>query len=290
MVEITMPNKEKSSFSLMAYAVPPKNMYSSKKAQDRAHVSIQTMGFYVYRENRLIYVGDLGMFVKDPHLSLLRIDFSFDHTLDDALNIDIKKSRISLQEEIYNWIHDKYLPPKNREAKAKYNKRRSTDISNTTSGAHTASNNNIAGKAAALQGSDIQVTNPEKNEVELRNPQGSFTHRIKIQKPTIPGECFVVPVDSLESGFLWEPGLTEGKHSVLINKSHPYYQKVYYPVLKESTLITGMDALLWSLAESELCTVNDEVAEHYEDLRYQVSSKLKRLVADLPDPELEDDE
>lgn len=49
--------------------------------------------------------GDwLNMFVKDPHDSLLRIDFSFDHTLDDAFMVDIKKSRIQLNETIYEYI------------------------------------------------------------------------------------------------------------------------------------------------------------------------------------------
>ena len=37
-------------------------------------------GFYVYRENRLIHYGDwLGLFINEPHGSLLRVEFSFDH-------------------------------------------------------------------------------------------------------------------------------------------------------------------------------------------------------------------
>ena len=60
------------------------------------------MGFYIYRENRLIHYGDwLNMFVKDPHDSLLRVDFSFTHELDDAFNVDIKKSRVQLNEQIF---------------------------------------------------------------------------------------------------------------------------------------------------------------------------------------------
>ena len=65
---------------------------------------------------------------------------------------------------------------------------------------------------------------------------------------------------------------------------------MYYPVLEESVLITGMDALLWALAEVENSTVNDEMLDFYEDFRYQVSKKLKQLVRDLPEPELEDEE
>ena len=49
-----------------------------------------------------------------------------------------------------------------------------------------------------------------------------------------------------------------------------------------------MDSLLWALAEAELSTYNDEVKEQYEDMRIQVSRILKRLVADLPDPDISD--
>ena len=53
--------------------------------------------------------------------------------------------------------------------------------------------------------------------------------------------------------------------------------------------MTGMDALLWALSEAELNTINELDKEHYEEMRIIVSRVLKKLVADLPDPE-EDDE
>jgi hypothetical protein len=51
-----------------------------------------------------------------------------------------------------------------------------------------------------------------------------------------------------------------------------------------------MDSLLWALAEAELSTYNDEVKEQYEDMRIQVSRILKRLVSDLPDPDVSNEE
>ena len=51
-----------------------------------------------------------------------------------------------------------------------------------------------------------------------------------------------------------------------------------------------MDALLWALAEAEHKTYNEEVKEQYEEMRVAVSRILKTLVADLPDPEEEDEE
>ena len=51
-----------------------------------------------------------------------------------------------------------------------------------------------------------------------------------------------------------------------------------------------MDALLWALAEAEHKTYNEEIKEQYEEMRIAVSRILNKLVADLPDPEDEEDE
>lgn len=48
----------------------------------------------------------------------------------------------------------------------------------------------------------------------------------------------------------------------------------------------GLDDLLWALAEAENSTCNPSSIENYEDMRYTVSRILKKLVADLPDPDL----
>ena len=53
--------------------------------------------------------------------------------------------------------------------------------------------------------------------------------------------------------------------------------------------VIGMDSLLWALGEAELSTLNREVAENYETLRFRTSDFLKKLLRDLPDPEVEDD-
>ena len=63
----------------------------------RARITNDRQGIYIYREQRLIHDADwLGMFQKEPHFSLIRVEFSFDHRLDDAFYVDIKKSRILL--------------------------------------------------------------------------------------------------------------------------------------------------------------------------------------------------
>lgn len=58
-------------------------------------------GFYVYRESRLVSFGDwFGMFPKDVPSELVRIKVEFTNDADDDWKIDVKKSTISVPDEI----------------------------------------------------------------------------------------------------------------------------------------------------------------------------------------------
>ncbi len=290
-ITVEMPNGSITEFQLGAYLLPRIDDFASKEERASARVSNDFEGFYVYRENRLIYFGSwLGMFTNDPHISLLRVDFSFDHTLDDAFNVDIKKSRILLSEEIFAYIKDNFIPGPKREAENLYRNTNNAKTVKAGQNAHEASNNNISQKASSLESSKIDIVDENSGKVNISNSQGTFTGTIKIQKSTKPGQCRVIPVSSIEGNLLWEPSMVDGQHAVNINQSHEYYNKVYAPNLNNQNLITGMDALLWALSEAELSTYNSETKEQYEDMRGLVSRFLKKLVNDLPEFEGKDDE
>ena len=288
-LKITMPDGSEAECTLTAYAIPRSNTFSSIMAEKRARISTELMGFYIYRENRLIHYGDwLNMFVKDPHDSLLRVDFSFDHKLDEAFDVDIKKSRVMLNEEIYDFINTQFIKAPKRAANEKYRTGINKQVADSAKTAHTASNQNIESKASSVETAKVKVTDVTKGEVEISNKNGTFRHSLTVQTSDTPGECRVIP-RPLEN-VLWKPAIVDGQQAVIINENHPYYQKVYYPVLKQSVMVTGMDALLWALAATEFSIYNDEASEMFEDIRYQVSMKLKKLLADLPEPEADGDD
>ncbi len=288
-VDVEMPDGKVSTFVVRAYMLPRRENFSSSDAKDRARLSNDMQGFYIYRENRLIHSNDwLNMFSREPHFSLLRVEFSFDHTLDEVFNVDIKKSRILLNEEIFAYIRDSIMPAPRRAAEERYRKGTSKDVAKKARDAHEASNKNIEEKAAAVEESKVTVTG--QDEVQVENQHGTFTHKITIRSAAKAGQYRVIPVNTLDDGQLWNPCIVDGKHAVELNQSHPYYQKIYYPILEQNVMVTGMDALLWALAEAELSTFNSETKEQYEDMRIHVSRCLKKLIADLPDPEPEDDE
>lgn len=131
---------------------------------------------------------------------------------------------------------------------------------------------------------DTRCPNIDISIDSLTNQNGTFNHKIEIVSGTKAGEMRILPVEDLEYGNLWKPCIADGKHAIKINQKHPFYQKVYYPVLGQNVMVTGMDALLWALAEAENSTVNPATEEYYEDMRTAVSKQLKKLLADLPDP------
>ena len=279
------------SMHIQAYLIPRRDEFSTREAGEKARVSNDMQGFYIYRENRLIHYGDwMGMFSKEPHGTLLRVELSFDHQLDDAFHVDIKKSRILLNEDLFIYLRDQVMPAPRRAADERYRKGTKKNVEEVAVDAHDASNRSIEEKAKSVEASIVTVTNEKKGEVEIQNVHGTFKHKITIHNTEKAGQCRVLTVSTLDSGILWAPTIADGKHAVEINTSHPYYQKVYYPVLSQNVMVTGMDALLWALAEAELSTFSEETREQYEDMRIQVSRCLKKLVADLPEPEMKDDE
>lgn len=288
-VQVELPDGTTTSFYVEAWLLPRIEEFSSPQAKSNAKVSNDMEGFYVYRENRLIYFGGwLDMYTNDPHISLLRVNFSFDHTLDDAFNVDIKKSRILLNEDIYEYLKEQFLPAPKRAAEDVYRKGQTKAVQGKTIGAHDGSNANIDSKAQSVEAAKIDVIDANKGTVSISNSQGTFTGTIKIQTAAKPGQTRVIPVPSIDSGMLWEPTIADGNHAVSINQSHAYYTKVYAPVIDNHVLVTGMDALLWALAEAEMSTYNEETKEQYEEMRIQVSRILKKLVNDLPDPDIEE--
>ena len=287
-VPVDMPDGSQAQFHIAAYIIPKKGEFSSIEAEKAARGSNDFQGIYVYRENRLIHSGDwFGFLKKEPHFSLLRVDFSFDYKLDELLSVDIKKSRILLIGELASFIMG-FLGAPRREAEKRYRDTENKNVHKNGKGAHISSNQNINSKAPELEGSTITPIDDEN--AEIVNNNGKFKKAISIIHNANPQENRVIPVKSIEGNALWEPALADGKHAVNINESHPFYKKIYGPYLAQHLVVEGLDDLLWALAEAENTTVSQSSIENYEDMRYTVSRILKRLVADLPDPEFPTEE
>lgn len=286
--EVELPDGSTASFQIRAFVLPRREQFSSAEAAASAKIKNQNQGIYIYRENRLIHPADwLGMFSKEPHVTLLRVEFSFDHALDEAFQVDIKKSQILLNETLYDWVLNQFLPGPRNAAQERYRKGQRKDVQKQAKDAHQDSNSNIGDKEADVKIADVTVVDPKTNEVEVKNKEGAVRLKLKITTSSAAGQVFVQTVDGIDDGLLWEPALANGHHSVRINTGHPYYHKVYVPNHTSGVTMQGMDALLWALVEAELGTVSEKTKHHMQELRFEVSRLLRKLVEDLPEPDLE---
>lgn len=285
-------NGETAHFRIRSFIVPRKEEFTDPAELKKAKIITNNQGIYVYREDRLICGPDwLGIYSKEPHQNLMRIEFSFGYELDTAFNIDIKKSKISLNAELYNWLEE-FLTPQRRAADERYRKGLQEIINDETKSAHDGSNIGISAKANLAKSSSTDSVDGGKGEVQITNKQGTFTIKMPVSEQLKEGQIAIIPVDSITDGMLWRPCvITHGgntHHGVEINTSHPYYHKVYTPNLNSGVTVQGMDSLLWALCEAERSVISPEIYRQLQNLRYEVSRILRLLVEDMPDPKLEE--
>ena len=279
-----------ASFFVKAYILPRRDDFPDENLARDAKLSSNMQGLYIYREQRLIHsTGWLKMYQKEPHLTLLRVEFSFDHQLDEAFQLDIKKSQIILNDSLWTWLKDQFLPAPRREADRRYRHGIKKIIDQKRKDAHDASNNSIGNKEAEVGGAKINVSNPNTGEVVIENNKGKFTQFLKISPATKPGEVFVQPANEVLDGLLFEPALIEQHKAVRINTQHPYYHKVYVPNLNRGVTVQGIDSLLWALCVAELSVTSDKTADSFLDMRYEVTRILRKLVESLPEPKIDEE-
>lgn len=277
-----------SSCKVEAWVLPRKEFFSTQDVYAKAKIKNTMEGFYVYRENRLIYHGDwLDIYTPDPHFSLLRVDLSFDSSFDDFFKVDIKKSTVTLNEELSHEFEN-FLKAPRKLAEDRYRKGQISKSTQSSKDTHAPSNTSIDVIAPTLPGQTPSVTPiPGTTNVQVTPTDGTptfTTGTIKIVVNQDKSQTRVIPVPSIDGNMLWEPSVNEeGKHAVSINMGHSYYQKIYAQNKDNPNLIIGMDSLLWALAEAEMRICNDETKETFEELRNEVSRCLKKLLSSLPD-------
>ncbi|NKX54376.1 ATP-binding protein [Arthrobacter mobilis] len=245
----------------------------------------KTQGIYVYRENRLIHGPDwLGMWVQEPHFTLCRVELSFDHRLDLAFQIDIKKSQIVLDSGLTEFLQQALTPPR-REAEIRYRagQRKVVEAASDKT-MHNPSNAAIEEKSQSIPKPELKSTDKTTGKAEIRNPHGI----VKVDFVESENQrIFLETVEQLDDGLLYKPSYIGPNPGVLISRSHPYYEKVYLPNRASGVTVQALDSLLWALAAAEFRSAQESTREVFEDIRYDVSKALRKLVEDLPSPELD---
>jgi hypothetical protein len=272
-----------AEFRIRAFVLPPRSELSDEQLKE-ARISADLQGFYVFREDRVISAGGwLGMARIEPHDSLCRVEFSFDHRLDDALQIDIKKSRIRMLADLQEHVR-KLIAPARAEAEERYRKNQRSAIKKDAPSIHAASNSAVGNNIGKLTRATVTVTG--QDQARVANPRGEVT----IEIPTISaadGGPYVVVVEELQDSLLWRPGVVEQKNAVLLNAGHPFYQRAYAALRDAPVGVQAIDFLLWGLCEAELWAVSETEKEHMSAVRREVSRIARELSMVLPEPDPE---
>ncbi|MET3225793.1 hypothetical protein ABIF35_006580 [Bradyrhizobium japonicum] len=274
--------------TMNAWILPHSKDLTNEENETKAKISSRAQGFYIHREGRIIHHGGwLGVFRSDdPHYSLLRVEFDFDHKLDDAFKIDVKKSRVLFDPALEDGLR-KILTPFWHEADKRY-RRKNKEIADSAALSHASSNltiGKVSPKAAAVVGVDTKT-----QEVTVNNNRGSgIKLHIPINNNVNPSAVYIEAVDNITSGHVWEPAMRsageQGHHiGVRINKHHDFYQKIYLRASALGDAVEGIDFLLWAFAAAEQNNSDVELANIFEDIREEISSNLRKLLKDTPAP------
>lgn len=288
---VEMPDGSEQVAGIRAWILPHRSDMSKAEEALYARISNRGQGFYIYREGRLIQDGGwMDVFsAPEPHTSLLRIEFDFGHELDDAFRIDVKKSRILFHPDLEDGLKE-LLTPIYREADRRY-RRKNRDKQNTQKIDHTSANKSITDTSNTEKPQVGSVDIASQSAFVSNNLGPKIKLKIPVQSNVSPDTVHIDEVDSITSGELWQPAMRsagEAGHvpAVLLNKHHDFYQKIYKRAASNGFAVDGMDLLLWAFAVAEQNNTNAEMEPIFEDIRNEVSNNLRKLLRNVPDPEL----
>lgn len=286
-------------FELNGYVLPNKSNMTSEELK-KIRYSNDNQGFFIYRENRLIYSGGWPhrLLSQDAHQNLLRIELNFDHRLDDYFGVDIRKSNINFPQSLRSEIK-KIITPWKNEAQSRYRRSSLSDMpsGNLTGEEDVAAANESNGvshraSSAAIGrhesgNTSIEVISYDENSqvITIKNRFGEYSlNRAEIVKGT---DIFVTTKMDTESAPLWDVAFNGDQRPVVVlNENHEFYRRFYRSSEINPILVQAMDSLLWSFANAEMGSVSDKARKNYEELRMSVSTSLRKLSKELPDVEV----
>jgi hypothetical protein len=288
-LEVEMEDGSVETAHLKAWILPNQRDLDSNEKKV-ALITNRGQGFYIHREGRVIQQGGwLGVFgAVEPHTSLLRVEFDFNHKLDHAFKVDVKKSRILFDPALEDELKRR-LQPAYREAGNRYRRREANAA--VERGIDHGSSNKAIGSTPSTKKPLVESVDEASKTATLNNNRGpSIKLRVPVETNVDPRSIHVEAVDNIVSGNLWEPAMRSSSGSgfvpsVRINKHHDFYQKIYQRAAASGYAVEGIDLLMWAFAVAEQNNTNAELEPIFEDMREEISSNLKRLLREVPLPD-----
>jgi hypothetical protein len=253
-----------------------------------AELTMRNQGIYPYRQDRLLQAPDwLNVIAFHPDFNGVRVVLDLDPKLDSVTRTDMKKSGLSLPPDMWQGLKEKLDEYTKRVRRDKKRKLAETRKKRDTSKIHNESNAAITASTEFLEQPQISKTD-QGFKVETVFGE-SVTELVSVPQSSIDSDSRIVPIESLDGGVLFEPRLNGAETVIYLNKSHPFYQKVYLACIGDPVAIQGFDFLIYSVSHAHLLTKTDRVKEQFRRMRFEMSEALRQFVLELEEPGAEAD-
>ena len=287
-------NEQQSSFQLSGsnnpviikgYIMPNQDQYSSQDAWKSGRGLLtwnDSQGYYIYRENRIIrYGGYQGIRGKDEHDKLARISIDISRDMDKEFKLNVSKNllqfpaelRHHLKENINKYVtgpaRDRYDKKYEREKHVVKNRIRNKKKKLDQLALDLMNNSNISTTSSFLN----------KKKVKVNNPNGKYTSNDIMEFFEVSKrDSFEVLSDNIDSNLLWKIVCNDqNKFKVIVNSKHPFYELIYKRN-NPRAVTEAVDALIFSLAFSELKIRNNKNEYMLQDFKSSCSSALKEFI------------
>ncbi len=269
---------------ITAHLLPRAENFADENRREAANLVANRQGIYVYRENRLIHGPDwLGIHAQDPAWTLLRVSLSFDARMDSVFMVDIKKSRVLINEHLYAWLKNSFLPSILQRAEERWRQGVAETSRKTAQMRHAVSDNTISQHLEAVRKADVLEIFPNKHEAMVRNNNGTVMAAVAVLE-NLEAPLRHIHTSALgQDDLLWEPSLVNKAPAVTLNTGHPFYSKIYMPNEQNTVLVQALDMLFWSLAQAEINNVTAESRDYFAAMRQELARNVAKLTDHLPD-------
>jgi hypothetical protein len=250
-------------------------------ARERGY-NIPNQGVYVVRNNRQIAHGiDLGLFTKHNDFNRLRIEVSYDGSLDEWFGINFTKNEIvanqALTETLKTQLGALVVMVRNR-AKANQAVDKSKQID------HKESEEVIARKARLLKTKDVlkEKRGPrlEHGGGESKDP-ATTKKREHIRNFQRGGKSIIVKFGEIDLGTTGDLYQIDFEGTITVinwNISHPFHREMVAKYSGDKDISLPLDFLVFSLATAELNMQNDANRSLMEQIRGDLSANLRVLM------------
>jgi len=281
-----------TTMTLNAIQLPYPPMFAKegrqKEINNKYKMMLKNIGFYIYRNDRLIAKGEkLDLVTSDQDYMAFRASIDLDSNTDNDVNLDVSKTKVIFPDYALDSLRERMSGIiKNSKELWKFTGNKNDDPNvGESEKAHERSNQLLGNSKPIIVDVDKGETKPmdimvEQKGTELTQIYETTPDLIELLKGK---KKRIIPVDDLPNVMLWKPGIDVENNCdvvVYLSKSHPFYEHIYKKLEAGNDALVILDALFLNLAmaETSIMAIDKEHQKMFEQLRTTASYQLSKFI------------